>query len=97
VSRTLVWKGLDAPRMEIAHVELGGDNLRARGTQIGSDYELRYEVEEPRLHVEVVGAPLWIWSSLRVAITSTSRTRRSSTRCPSGATASIEAARLATS
>jgi hypothetical protein len=57
VSRTLVWKGLDAPRMEIAHVELSGDRLRARGTQIGGDYELRYEVEEPRLRVEVVGGP----------------------------------------
>ena len=53
--RKLVWRGLDAPRMEIAHVELGGDRLRARGTQIGVAYELRYEVEEPRLHVELVG------------------------------------------
>ena len=51
----LVWRGLDAPRMEIAHVELGGDRLRARGTQIGVAYELRYEVEEPRLRVELVG------------------------------------------
>lgn len=56
--RTFVWKGLDAPRMEIAHVELSGDRLRARGTQIGGDYELRYEVEEPRLHVEIVGGPV---------------------------------------
>jgi uncharacterized protein len=57
VRRTLVWKGLDAPRMEIAHVEVSGDRLRARGTQIGAAYELRYEVEEPRLHVEMVGGP----------------------------------------
>ena len=52
----LVWRGLDAPRMEIAHVDLRGDGpLRALGTQIGAAYELRYEVEEPRLRVELVG------------------------------------------
>jgi Putative glycolipid-binding len=58
VRRTLVWKGVDAPRMEIAHVEVSGERLRARGTQIGSDYELRYDVEEPHLQVEVVGGPV---------------------------------------
>ena len=49
--RTLVWRGLDAPRMEIAHVELDAGSLRARGTQIGAVYELRYEVEEPQLRL----------------------------------------------
>ena len=53
--RKLVWRGLDAPRMEIAHVDLRGGRLRALGTQIGAAYELRYEVEEPRLRVELVG------------------------------------------
>jgi hypothetical protein len=53
--RRFVWRGLDAPRMEIAHVEVDGGRLRARGTQIGVAYELRYELEEPRLRVEVVG------------------------------------------
>jgi hypothetical protein len=53
--RTLVWQGLDAPRMEAAHVEVDDGRLRARGTQIGGDYELRYEVAEPRLLIEIVG------------------------------------------
>jgi hypothetical protein len=53
--RTLVWRGLDAPRMEIARVEHVGDGLRASGTQLGVAYELRYELEGERLRVEVVG------------------------------------------
>jgi uncharacterized protein len=52
---TVVWAGLDEPRMEIAHVELEGTTLRARGTQIGVAYELRYELEPGRLRAEVVG------------------------------------------
>lgn len=55
--RTLVWRGVDAPGMEIAEVELVADGLRARGTQIGVAYELRYHLEPGRLHVEVVGGP----------------------------------------
>jgi uncharacterized protein len=55
VRRTLVWSGLDAPRMEIARVEVEGDELRAEGTQIGVAYELRYELEPGRLRAEVVG------------------------------------------
>ena len=48
--RTLVWRGLDAPRMEIAHV----DSLdRARGTQLGLAYELRWELEGSTLRVGV--------------------------------------------
>jgi uncharacterized protein len=58
--RTLVWRGLDAPRMEIAHVhiEVDGTELRARGAQIGVEptpYELHYEVEPGRLRAHVVG------------------------------------------
>ncbi len=57
--RTLVWRGVDAPRMEIAHVRVEGTRLRGVGTQIGIEpepYELRYEVDEPRLRLEVVGS-----------------------------------------
>jgi uncharacterized protein len=57
VRRTIVWQGVDAPRMEIVDVELGPDGLAARGTQIGVAYELRYELEPGRLRVEVVNGP----------------------------------------
>jgi uncharacterized protein len=52
--RTLVWRGLDEPRMEIARAEVQGRELRARGTQIGVAYELRYELEPGRLRLEIV-------------------------------------------
>lgn len=52
---TAVWRGVDAPRLEIARVEREGDQLRASGTQIGIAYELRYELEPGLLRVEVVG------------------------------------------
>jgi hypothetical protein len=39
--------------MEIAYV----DGVRARGTQIGVAYELRYELEPGRLRVAVAGGP----------------------------------------
>lgn len=56
---TLVWSGSGGDfRTEVAHVETDGRRLRARGTQIGLDeggYELRYELEEPHLRVEIVG------------------------------------------
>jgi hypothetical protein len=55
VRRTIVWKGLDAPRMEIARIELGSGPVRASGTQIGSGYELRYELEGDLLELELVG------------------------------------------
>jgi uncharacterized protein len=57
VDKTLVWRGLDAPRMEIAHVRVDGASLFARGTQIGVAYELRYELEPGRLSAEIVGGP----------------------------------------
>ena len=50
--RTLVWHGLDLPRMEIAHVE---SLERATGTQIGGRYELRWRLEGERLDLELVG------------------------------------------
>ena len=52
---TVVWRGLDEPRMELARVEVEGTALRARGTQLGVAYELRYELEPDVLRVEVVG------------------------------------------
>lgn len=55
--RTLVWRGVDAPLMEIAEVELVADGLQARGTQIGVAYELRYQLEPGRLCAEVMGGP----------------------------------------
>jgi hypothetical protein len=52
---TVVWRGVDAPRMEIAYVERVSRGLRATGTQIGAGYELRYELEPEHLRAEVVG------------------------------------------
>jgi hypothetical protein len=57
VARTLVWRGLELPLMEIAHVELENGELRGQGTQIGDAYELRYELEPGRLRADVVGGP----------------------------------------
>jgi hypothetical protein len=53
--RTIVWQGLDEPRMEIARVEVEGAKLRAEGTQVGVSYELRYELEPELLRLEIVG------------------------------------------
>jgi hypothetical protein len=50
--RTLVWRRLDEPGMEIAHVE---SLQRASGTQIGLAHELRWSLDGPRLDVEIVG------------------------------------------
>jgi uncharacterized protein len=57
VPRTLVWRGLEMPLMEIAYVDLDGEAVRARGTQIGVAYELRYELEPERLRAHVVDGP----------------------------------------
>ena len=43
--------------MEIAYADLDGGALRARGTQIGVAYELRYELEPGRLRAHVVEGP----------------------------------------
>jgi hypothetical protein len=50
--KTYVWRGLDAPRMEIAYVE-GPE--QAHGTQIGVAYELRWELTGSLLGLRVVG------------------------------------------
>jgi hypothetical protein len=52
---TVVWRGLDEPRIEIARVEIDGRELRAQGSQIGVAYELRYELAGDTLQLEVVG------------------------------------------
>ena len=49
--RVYVWAGTDAARLEIAYVQLGGDALTARGTQIGVEpepYRHDYVVETGR-------------------------------------------------
>jgi hypothetical protein len=50
--RTLVWRRLDEPGMEVAYVE---SFSRAEGTQIGRTYELRWRLDGERLDLEVVG------------------------------------------
>jgi hypothetical protein len=50
--RTLVWRRLDEPGMEIARVE---SFVRAEGTQIGATYEARWRLDGDRLDVQVVG------------------------------------------
>jgi hypothetical protein len=41
--------------MEIARTELENGEVRASGTQIGTDYELRYALEGDMLRLELVG------------------------------------------
>ena len=50
--KTYVWRGLDAPRMEIAYVE---SLKQARGTQIGVAYELRWQLAGAVLDLHVAG------------------------------------------
>jgi hypothetical protein len=50
--KTLVWRRLDEPGMEIAHVRSLED---AKGTQIGVNYELRWELLGDGLLLNVVG------------------------------------------
>ena len=52
--RTLVWRGLDEPRMEIVYAESLG---RAHGTQIGVSYELRWRLDGPVLDLQIAGGP----------------------------------------
>lgn len=54
--RTAIWRGLDAPRMEIARIELSGADARVTGTQLGVSYELGYALEPGLLTLELVGA-----------------------------------------
>jgi hypothetical protein len=55
--RTLVWRGIDEPRMEIARAELDEGALSATGTMLGVSYELRYELEPERLRARIVDGP----------------------------------------
>jgi Putative glycolipid-binding len=57
VRHTLVWRGIDEPRMEIVRAELVDGALSATGTMIGVSYELRYELEPGRLRARVVDGP----------------------------------------
>jgi hypothetical protein len=52
--RTLVWRGVDAPRMEIVRVE---SLDRAHGTQIGIAYELRWKLDGPVLELTMDDGP----------------------------------------
>ena len=51
-ARTLVWRGLDEPRMEIVYAE---SLDQAHGTQIGISYELRWRLDGPVLDLEMIG------------------------------------------
>jgi uncharacterized protein len=53
--RTVVWQGLDEPRMELVRLEWVDGGLRASGTQLGVAYELRYELDGDRVELDVVG------------------------------------------
>ncbi len=50
--RTLVWRRLDEPGMEIVRFDAP---KRAEGTQIGVGYELRWRLDGPSLELEIVG------------------------------------------
>jgi uncharacterized protein len=52
---TCVWRRLDEPGMEVAHVESFSS---AVGTQIGVGYELHWRLAHDRLQLEVVGGAL---------------------------------------
>jgi hypothetical protein len=77
--RTLVWRRLDEPGMEVAHVESFD---RANGVQIGRTYELRWALEGPRLDLELDGA-----QPARVTGWGLRRGRSTPTRAPRGAQA----------
>src|SRR5262245_57395223 len=50
--RTLVWRRLDEPGMEVAHIR---SLSSAAGVQIGRTYELQWRLEKNRLDLEVDG------------------------------------------
>jgi hypothetical protein len=50
--RTLVWRRLDEPGMEIVRFDAPD---RAEGTQIGTAYELRWRLDGSSLELEVIG------------------------------------------
>ena len=50
--KTLVWRRLDEPGMEVTHVR---SLSSASGVQIGRSYEVRWELEDDRLDLELNG------------------------------------------
>jgi hypothetical protein len=50
--KTLVWRRLDEPGMEVAHVRSFSS---ASGVQIGASYEARWQLENNRLQLELNG------------------------------------------
>ena len=50
--KTLVWRRLDEPGMEVAHVRSFSS---ASGVQIGSSYEVRWQLEGEHLELELNG------------------------------------------
>ena len=50
--KTHVWRRLDEPGMEVAHVR---SLSSASGVQIGRSYEVRWELEDDRLDLELNG------------------------------------------
>ena len=50
--KTLVWRRLDEPGMEVAHVR---SLSSASGVQIGRSYEVRWDLEDDRLDLELNG------------------------------------------
>jgi hypothetical protein len=53
--QTLLWRGLDEPRMEIVHVD---DLDHAHGTQIGIAYELHWNLDRAVLELTRDGGPV---------------------------------------
>jgi hypothetical protein len=51
----LAWLGDGAQRMEVAHVEQTEPEFVASGTQLGLVYELRYQLADEVLSLELVG------------------------------------------
>src|SRR5205814_537970 len=51
----LAWLGDGARRMEVAHVEQTAPQFVASGTQLGVVYELRYQLQDDALHLNLVG------------------------------------------
>jgi hypothetical protein len=49
------WLGEDAPRMEVARVQLRPREFVADGTQLGPTYELRYRLSADVLELELIG------------------------------------------
>ena len=49
---TLVWRRLDEPGMEVAHVR---SLSSASGVQIGATYEVRWHLEDEHLELELNG------------------------------------------